>query len=107
MKTILSFVLALFLSSAFAFGQNYHLNYNITISGDSPQMAQLKSMFAGSTMDVYSNDNFTRVDFSLGSVSKTTSIVDYKTNKTIVLVSGMSGKMAIKSDLSTLEAKKA
>ncbi|MEO9257539.1 MAG: hypothetical protein ABI207_04100, partial [Crocinitomicaceae bacterium] len=107
MKTVLSLLLVAILSNV-TFGQDTkHLVYNITISGDDPQVEMMKSLMDGAKMELYSNDKFSRVDFSLGTVMTTNTIVDLAKKQALTLMSGMMGKTATKMTLEELEAKKA
>ena len=106
MKTVLSLLLVAILSNV-TFGQDTkHLVYNITISGDDPQVEMMKSLMDGAKMELYSNDKFSRVDFSLGTVMTTNTIVDLNKKETLTLMSGMMGKTATSISLADLEAKK-
>lgn len=107
MKTVLSLLFVAILSNL-TFGQDTkHLVYNITISGDDPQVEMMKSLMDGAKMELYSNDKFSRVDFSLGSVMTTNTIVDLTKKQALTLMSGMMGKTATQMTLEELEAKKA
>ena len=106
MKTVLSLLLIAILSNV-TFGQDTkHVVYNIAISGDDPQVEMMKSLMDGAKMELYINDKFSRLDFNLGTVMTTNTIVDLGKKEALTLMSGMMGKTATKMSLAELEAKK-
>jgi GLPGLI family protein len=79
--------------------QEGHLVYNISISGDDPQVEMMKSFFTGAQMAIYFNQSFNRVDMNMGSMMQQKTIVDLKNNEMLTLMSGMMGKIATRSPL--------
>jgi GLPGLI family protein len=106
MKTVFSLLLVAILSSV-SFGQDTkHIVYNIAISGDDPQVEMMKSLMDGANMELYINEKFSRLNFNLGTMMTTNTIVDLGKKEALTLMSGMMGKTATQMSLEELEAKK-
>jgi GLPGLI family protein len=101
MKQMKKFIVILFVAlfGASVNAQEGHLVYNISISGDDPQVEMMKSFFTGAQMAIYFNQNFNRVDMNMGSMMQQKTIVDLKKNEMLTLMSGMMGKIATRSPL--------
>lgn len=80
-----------------------HVQYKIDMSSDNPDMEMAISMMQGSTLDLYFSGDKTRSEMSMGSMMKMVTVTDAKTEDMLMLMSGMMGNMAIKSNLKDLE----
>lgn len=89
------------LISAFSFSQikEGKINYSISLSGSSEEMQGYAQMLNGSTATIYFKPSLTRVDMSMGSMVNIVSITNSNTSKSLTLMTGMMGKMAIPSSL--------
>lgn len=104
-KTILSIALTvLTFVSANAQLTEGHVQYNIDMSSDDPEMEMAVSMMQGSTLDLYFSENKSRTEMSMGSMMKISTVTNVKSDEVLMLMSGMIGKKAVKSSLSELEA---
>lgn len=75
-----------------------HIVYKIESTTDNPDMEMAVGMMQGSTMEVYFKDKATRGEFKMGSMMTTTTISDETSGDVLMLMSGMMGNMAIKSN---------
>lgn len=98
-----AFFLAALLSSS-AFGQKTtKVVYSMSMASDNPQMESMKSMFEGSKLEVLANDKFCRANVTLGSLTTTSTIIDATTHNAILLMTGMTGNMAMKLNADDLK----
>jgi GLPGLI family protein len=98
MKTIKS--LSLFLC-LFPFLVNAQLNegyfqfhIDVTAVDTTMRAKQTAAMMRNSKMEIYFADGLSRIDFSMGEISYSSSRINRKTNKAISISEGPSGKMA-------------
>ena len=94
-KMILSLlVLAL---TTITFGQvtEGSVKFKIDMTADDPQAQAQLAMFAGSTMEMFFSPDFGRVNFSMGMLIQTATIINIKSESGITLMSGMVGNKAI------------
>ena len=98
MKKIFVLAFAALFGSALI-AQEGHLKYAIDIQGDDPQVEMMKSFFANATMDMYFNEEFSRVDMNMGSMMNTKTITDLKKEESLTLMTGMMGKIATRTSL--------
>jgi len=73
------------------FGQSGTLKYKIDFLTADPEMAEVQSMLAGSTMELYFNENHTSTIMRLGTLSTTITIVNLETKKSLTIVESMMG----------------
>jgi hypothetical protein len=99
MKQMKKFIAILFVAlfGASVNAQEGHLVYNISISGDDPQVEMMKSFFTGAQMAIYFNKDYNRMDMNMGSMMNQKTIVDLKKNEMLMLMSGMMGNIASRS----------
>jgi GLPGLI family protein len=97
MKTI-TLITALFVSVWSLVAQEGHIVYDIQYESDQPEIQAQIGMLAGSTMEVYFKDNLSKVVASMGSLITTTNITDNDSGESLMLMSGMMGKLAAKSN---------
>ena len=104
-KTILSIALTILtFVSATAQLTEGHVQYNIDMSSDDPEMEMAVSMMQGSTLDLYFSEDKSRTEMSMGSMMKISTVTNVKSDEVLMLMSGMIGKKAVKSSLSELES---
>jgi GLPGLI family protein len=80
-----------------------HISYKIDASTDNPDMQMAIGMMQGSTMDIYFKDKTTRSEMKMGSMMTVTTITDETSKDVLMLMSGMMGNIAVKSNLSEYE----
>lgn len=80
-----------------------HASYKIDMSTDNPEMEMAIQMMQGSTLELYFSDDKSRTEMSMGSMMKITTITDAGSEEVLMLMSGMMGNKAVKSNLSDLE----
>lgn len=98
-------VFAFALSSTFA--QEMTIKYDIEMSSDDPQLQSQLGMMEGSTLTMYAKDKKFRQEMNMGSgIMKTTTIMDSKSNKGVILMDGMMGKQASSFDLDEFKGEK-
>lgn len=105
MKNLILSVFAILSLSLFAQTKEGHIAFTIDVSSDNPDMQMAIGMMQGSTMDMYFAPDKSRIDMKFGTIMSITSIADVKANKTLTLMGGMMGNMAI--PMSMDDAKKA
>ncbi len=103
-KTFLLFALVL-VSTTVSIAQlsEAHVAYAISIESDDPEMASYASMFENSTLDLYFNDDFSRVEMDMGMLMKMATISDLKSGDILILMGGMMGQTAITSSKAEME----
>lgn len=101
MKNFITTLLAIFVL-LFSFGQSAEgmISYTVDISTDDPNMEMMISMFSGSTMTTYFQDDKARVEMDMGIVKNTT-ITDKGALQTLTLMEGMMGNKAMKTEMDT------
>lgn len=104
MKTI-TLITALFISFCSIFAQEGHIIYDIQLESDQPEVQAQIGMLAGSTLEVFYQDAKSKTVSSMGSLITTTTISDADTGETLLLMSGMMGKLASKSNANDEEEK--
>lgn len=82
-----------------------HISYSVEASTDNPEMQMVIGMMQGSTMEMYFKKDFSRSEFKMGTIMTNITVNDVKTKKSLMLMSGMMGKVAVKTDLEELEKK--
>lgn len=80
-----------------------HVAYKIEASTDNPDMQMAIGMMQGSTMDIYFKDKVTRSEMKMGSMMTVTTITNETTKEVLMLMSGMIGNTAVKSNLTEYE----
>lgn len=81
-----------------------HVQYKIDVSSDNPEMEMAISMMQGSTLDLYFSGDKSRTEMSMGAMMKISTITNAESEDVLMLMSGMVGKKAVKSNLSEMEA---
>ncbi|MES2798627.1 MAG: hypothetical protein V4638_01305 [Bacteroidota bacterium] len=79
-----------------------HISYKIEMTADNPEMAMAVGMMQGSTLDTYVSGDKTRTEMKMGTMMTTSTVTDMKTNKGLMLMSGMMGNQAMPMDLEEL-----
>jgi GLPGLI family protein len=100
---ILTLVTALGLKAQMTEG---HVNYKIDAVADNPDMEMAVSMLQGSTLDVFFRGKQTRSEMKMGSLMTVTTITNETSKEVLMLMSGMMGNTAVKSNLDEMEAEK-
>lgn len=95
--TIVSFV------SAHAQLTEGHVQYKIDMTSDNPDMEMAINMMQGSTLDLYFSEEKSRTEMNMGAMMKMVTVTDSKTEDILMLMSGMMGNMAIKSNLQEMK----
>jgi hypothetical protein len=98
MKKIISFlvVAVAFTTNTFAQISEGKVKYSIEFSSSDPAVQAQLSMLKGSTLTMIFSPEFNRTEGNMGMFMQSTSIVDLKSKETLMLMSGMMGKKAIK-----------
>src|SRR5690554_7475372 len=76
----------------FLFSQELTLKYEISMQSDDPQIQSQLGMMQGSTLQVFTKDNKSRTEMSMGGLMTTTTILDSDAKKGVLLMDGMLGK---------------
>lgn len=88
----------LLLSVSAVFAQNLTVKYDIALSSDNPNIQAQLGMLSGSTFTVYNKAGKSRTEMNMGGMMTTTTITDFKADKAIMLMDGMTGKLATEMD---------
>ncbi len=83
-----------------------HILYDLKMESSDPEVEAQLAMVAGSTMEIFFKDDKTRIEMSIGSFQKTTTITNPDEGKSITLIDGMMGKMATEADIEEMELDK-
>lgn len=111
MKKIISFLVVALVFTANGFTQisEGKVKYNIEFSSSDPAMQAQFAMLKGSTLTMIFSPEFNRTEGNMGMFMQSTSIVDIKTKESLMLLSGMIGKKAVKltaEDVAAAEGEK-
>lgn len=83
-----------------------HIAYKIDASTDNPDMQMAIGMMQGSTMEIFFKDKMTRSEMKMGSMMTVTTITNETSKDVLMLMGGMMGNMAVKSNLDEYEERK-
>jgi GLPGLI family protein len=97
-KIFLTLTLSVMTCALFAQLKEGHVAYKIETSTDNPDMQMAVGMMQGSTMEVYFKESFTRGEFKMGAMMTMTTISNETTGDVLMLMSGMMGQTAVKSN---------
>lgn len=97
-KILLTLSLSFLSFAFFAQLKEGHVAYKIETSTDNPDMQMAIGMMQGSTMEVYFKDKLTRAEFKMGTMMTMTTVSNETTGDVLMLMSGMMGNNAIKSN---------
>lgn len=75
------------------------VEFKISMSTDNPEVEAQLAMMEGSTMKMYMKDGNMRQETNMGGFMKNTTITNAETKETLILVDGMMGKFAAKTNL--------
>ena len=84
-----------------------HISYKMEATSDNPDMQMAVSMMQGSTLDVYFKEKQTRAEMKMGAMMNMTTISNETNGEMLMLMSGMVGQNAIKSNLKELDSAQA
>jgi GLPGLI family protein len=84
-----------------------HISYKMEATSDNPDMQMAVSMMQGSTLDVYFKEKQTRAEMKMGAMMNMTTISNENNGEMLMLMSGMVGQNAIKSNLKELDSAQA
>ena len=103
-KVLLTTLITLsFVSASVAQLTSGQVSYEINISSDSEQGAQIASMMDGATMKIYFDKSGTRTEFDMGFMMSMTTILNNDTEEIVMLMGGMMGNKAIKSSVTEMK----
>lgn len=97
-KIFLTLTISFMTCALFAQLKEGHIAYKIETSTDNPDMQMAVGMMQGSTMEVYFKESFTRGEFKMGAMMTMTTISNETTGDVLMLMSGMMGQTAVKSN---------
>lgn len=80
-----------------------HLIYDVNMESPDPEVEAQIGMLAGSQLELFVKDQKSRQTMKMGSFTSTTTIIDSKTKKALILVDGMGGKLASLMEQKELE----
>lgn len=105
MKKHLLLVAMTIVTSVMSFAQleEGHINYDIEMSSEDPDMAMAVMMFSGSTMDLYFANDMARTDLSFGSLMSMTTVMNSATEEVLILMGGMMGEKAVLTNSEEME----
>lgn len=85
--------------TGFSQEQEGYLQYNIDVQAvdTTMQAKQQAGLLRNSKMEIFFSQNFSRVDFEMGTMYKLSAVVNVETNRTISLMSGAIGKLATRT----------
>ena len=80
-----------------------HVSYKIDMSSDNPDMEMAIQMMQGSTLELYFDDQKSRTEMSMGAMMNITTVTNAETEEVLMLMGGMMGNKAVKSNFSDIE----
>ncbi len=80
--------------------------YKIDITSDKPEMQMAVGMMQGSTLEINFKDNLTRSEMKMGTIVNIITVSDGKTEDMLMLMSGMVGQKAVKTNAKELKEEK-
>jgi GLPGLI family protein len=83
-----------------------HIAYKIDASTDNPEMQMAIGMMQGSTMDIFFKDKATRSEMKMGAMMSIITITNETSKDVLMLMSGMMGNTAVKSNLTEYEERR-
>ena len=84
-----------------------HISYKMEATSDNPDMQMAVSMMQGSTLDIFFKEKQTRAEMKMGAMMNMTTISNENNGEMLMLMSGMVGQNAIKSNLKELDSAQA
>jgi GLPGLI family protein len=103
MKTLI-LMIAFPLTALFAQMDEGHILYDLKMESSDPEVEAQLSMVAGSTMEIFFKEENVRLEMSIGTFQKTTTITNMEEGKTVSLIDGMMGKYATVIEIKEDEA---
>lgn len=103
MKFVFTVLSIIAFSTVFAQLKEGKIVYDINVDASDPQMEMVVTMMEGSTTEIIFNDEYTVSTTSMGSMQTTTAIYNHESEEMLMLMSGMMGKMAVKSSKEDLK----
>lgn len=103
MKTLI-LMIAFPLTALFAQMDEGHILYDLKMESSDPEVEAQLSMVAGSTMEIFFKEENVRLEMSIGTFQKTTTITNLDEGKTVSLIDGMMGKYATVIEIKDDEA---
>src|SRR5690606_5810845 len=91
---IITLLTMFFFSIGSFFAQELSVKYEITMESNDPEVQAQLGMMQGSTLHIYSKENKSRTEMSMGGLMTTTTILDGDQNKGVLIMDGMLGKQA-------------
>lgn len=86
-----------------SFAQELTIKYDISMESDDPAVQSQIGMLAGSTLNIYSKDDKSRVEMDMGGLMVTTTVMDTEKKKGVMIMDGIQGKQAATYDSSDEE----
>ncbi|MFK7786788.1 MAG: hypothetical protein AB8B56_16835 [Crocinitomicaceae bacterium] len=98
-KIALFLVFSVSILTGFSQEEEGYLQYNIDVQAvdTSLHARQQAGLLRNSKMEIFFSQDFSRVDFEMGTMYKLSAVVNMKTNRTISLMSGAIGKLATRT----------
>jgi GLPGLI family protein len=81
-----------------------YLKYNLEVSSDQPEMAMTVSMMENSSMEIWFSKKAVRCDITMGTMMDMSTIVNNDSKDVLMLLGGMMGNTAVKTDIKTIES---
>lgn len=76
-----------------------HVSYKIDVASEDPESAMAVAMFANSTMDLYFDEDISRVDLDMGGLMSIATVSNAESGEVLILLGGMMGNMGVITSL--------
>src|SRR5690554_7667565 len=91
---IITTIATLLFTVSFLFAQEFSVKYEVNFESNNPEVQGQLFMLQGSTLQIYSKDNLSRVEMKMGGLMQTTTISDLTKGEGVMIMDGMMGKQA-------------
>jgi len=95
---IIATITTLLFSLCLLFAQEFSVKYDINFETNNPEMQSQLFMLQGSTFQIFSKDELSRVEMKMGALMETTTITDLSKGEGVMIMDGMMGKQAATFD---------
>jgi hypothetical protein len=92
-------ILLVFFASIYGYAQLAEGHVYFEVELDESSHKELHKLYKGSSFQIYFSEDFSRTEMQVGNLAGFECIVDYKTNKYLLLTNGLLGQKSVESTL--------
>lgn len=95
---IITTVTAFLFTLSVLFAQEFNIKYDINFETNNPEMQSQLFMLQGSSLQIFSKNELSRIEMKMGGIMETTTISDLSKGEGVMIMDGMMGKQAATFD---------